>query len=298
MRMLRLIALAPLVVASMLLVLMLSALLPPLVGLPGFLAWVVLPALLAGGLLEGPVLRVVRGARRPDRSEQAVLAPVLARLAAARVLVPDLYIDPHPGSAEPAAVLGRASLVVSTGLVDAIYRVRLSPVEAAALVARAVGRHRARPHSCDLALGAWTAPCRGVLTVAGRVGAAASWFPLLRPAWQLRFIIAIVCVVQSVAGGRTIYGLIAGGFIALTYLVPAANRAIERRVEYAADTYLLDHGLGAVLAGLLRRRGCPVPLKRLHRLTSSTNPAADGSAPQRPTLRLVHGTSATSSDAR
>jgi Zn-dependent protease with chaperone function len=227
-----------------------------------------------------------------------VLAPVFAKLAMAQVSVTDLCIDHHSRSARPAAVLGRRSLIVSSELVEATYRGQVSPDEAAALIAHAVGRHRARPHRFELALCVWTAPCRGVMTMAGRVGATAAWFPLVRPAWRLRFVVAIICVVQSVAEGRTVYGLIAGGFIALTHLVPAANRAIERRVEYAADTYLLEHGLGAVLAGLLRRGDGPVPLERLHRLTTSTAPAPGVSVPQRSALQLLHGTSSAPSDAR
>jgi Zn-dependent protease with chaperone function len=272
MRLLRLTAVAPKVVASTLLTVMFMALLPPLVGLAGFLTSVVVLALLASGLLEEPTLRAFRGARRPGESERVVMAPVLAQLAAAGISVPDFYIDHSPRSAQPAAVLGRRSLIVSRGLVDATYRRQLSRHEAAALIAHAVGQHRARPHRYELALQVWTAPCLGVLVVADRVGAAAAWFPLVRPAWQLRFVIAIICVVQSAADGRTVYGLIAGVFIALTYLVPAADRAIERRVVYAADTYLLQQDLGAVLAGLLRRGGWPVPLERLHRLSHSPSP--------------------------
>jgi len=289
MRMLRLTAVAPKVLASTLLTVMFLALLPPLVGLVGFLISVVVLALVANGLLEEPTLRAFRGARRPGESERAVLAPVLARLAAAGIAVPDLYIDHNPRSAEPATVLGRRSLVVSRRLVEATYRRQLPGDEAAALIAHAVGRHHARPHRYELALQVWTAPCNALLAVAGRVGAAANWFPLVRLAWQLRFVTAIVCVVQSAVEGRTVYGLIAGAFIALTYLVPATNRAIQRRVEYTADSYLLEHGLAAVLADLLRRSDWPMSLERLHRLSTSTSPAAAGSAPQRPTLHLVHG---------
>ena len=295
MRMLRLTAVAPLVVASTLLTVMALALLPPFVGLVGYLIWLVGLSLLAGGLLEEPMLELVRTARAPGDSQQAVLAPVLVRLAAAEVPVTDLYIDHRSRLAQPAAVLGRRSLIVGSTLVEATSRGQLSRDEATALIAHAVGRHRARPHRCELALCAWTAPCRGILTVAGRVGATAAWFPLQLPAWRLRFVIAIVCGVQSVAETRTVYGLIAGGFIALTYLVPAAERTIERRVEYAADAYVVEHGLGAVLAGLLRRGGCPVPLERLHRLTTSTDPATDVLAAQRPAPQLLHGGSSTPS---
>jgi hypothetical protein len=293
MRVLRLTAVAPKVVASTLLTVMALALLPPLLGLAGFLIWVAVLALLACGLLEEPMLRAFRGARVPGESERAVLAPALSRLTAAGISVPDLYIDCNPRSAEPTAVLGRRSLTLSRGIVEATYRGQVSRDEAAALIAHAVGRHNARPHRYELALQVSTAPCSGLLGVAGRVGAAAAWLPLVRPAWQLRFVIAIICVVQSAAEGRTIYGLIAGAFIALTYLVPAANRAIQRRVEYTADSYLIEHGLGAVLAGLLRRGGWPVSLERLYRLSTSTSPAAAGPASQRPTLHLVHGATST-----
>lgn len=294
MRVLRLTAVAPKVLASTLLTVMFLALLPPLLGLAGFLISVVVLALLAGGLLEEPTLRAFRGARVPGESEQAVLAPVLARLAAAGISVPDLYIDHYPQSAEPATVLGRRSLIVSRRLVEATYRGQVSHDEAAALVAHAVGRHHARPYRYDLALQVWTAPCSGLLAVAGRVGATAAWFPLVRLAWQLRFVTAIICVVQSAAEGRIVYGLIAGVFIALTYVVPAATRAIERRVEYAADTFTIDHGLSPVLLGLLRRGGWPVPLERLHRLSTSTGPPADDSATRGPALHLVRGTTSAS----
>jgi len=296
MRMLRLTAVAPLVVVSMLLVVMALALLPPLVGLVGFLIWLVVLSLLACGLFEEPMLKLVQGARAPGDSQLAVLGPVLVKLAAAEISVADLYIDHHSRSAEPAAVLGRRSLMVSSKLVESMHRGQLSRDEATALIAHAIGRHRARPHRCELALCAWTAPCRGVLTVAGRVGATVAWFPLVRPAWRLRIVVAIVCVVQSVAAGRTVYGLIAGGFIALTYLVPAATRTIERRDEHSADAYVVEHGLGAVFAGLLRRGGFPVPLERWHRLTTSTDLSAEVSAAQQPALQLLRGGSFTPSE--
>jgi hypothetical protein len=119
MRMLRLTAVAPLVLASTLLMVMALALLPPLVGLAGFLIWVVVLALLAVGLLEEPILKAFSGAREPGKGERAVLAPAVARLAAAGISVPDLYIDRDHRSPRPAALLGRRSLIVSRWLVEA-----------------------------------------------------------------------------------------------------------------------------------------------------------------------------------
>lgn len=288
MRVLRLTAVTPAVLVSTVLAVVVLALLPPVVGLVGFLAYVVVLVALALGYLERPTVRVLGRARDPGEGELAVLAPLVARLGGMGIGVGDLYIARSQHSPPPAAVLGRSSVVVSRWLVEATYRGELSQDEAVTLFAHALGRRRARPQLCELALSAWTAPWRGVLAVARRVGGAFAWFPLVRPAWRLRFVVGIVCVVQSAAEGRTVSGLIAGAFIALTYLVPAVNRVIERRVEAAADVFVLELGLGPLFVGLLRRGGWAVPMERLQRLQ---RPPVDGNAVEssaaRPGLFLV-----------
>jgi hypothetical protein len=105
----------------------------------------------------------------------------------------------------------------------------------------------------------------------------------MRVAWTLRGVVGVICVVQSVAEGRTWPGLLGGAVIALTYLVPAAGRVIEARGEVAADQLVVELGLGGVLAGLLRRYGHPMTLERLQRLEAAAGP------PQRPRLHLVPG---------
>ena len=62
------------------------------------------------------------------------------------------------------------------------------------------------------------------------------------------------------------YGAIAGVFVALTYLVPAAGRARERHLDVEGDRLVIARGLGETLAGLLRRSGIPVRLERLQGL--------------------------------
>jgi hypothetical protein len=79
----------------------------------------------------------------------------------------------------------------------------------------------------------------------------------MRVAWTLRGVVGVICVVQSVAEGRTWPGLLGGAVVALTYLVPAAGRVIEARAEVATDQLVVELGLGGVLARLLRRYGHP-----------------------------------------
>ncbi|HEX6686048.1 MAG TPA: hypothetical protein VF062_24940 [Candidatus Limnocylindrales bacterium] len=93
-----------------------------------------------------------------------------------------------------------------------------------------------------------------------------------------------MAVVQSVMEGRAAAGVLAGLFVALTYLVPAASRAHERELEVVADRQLVARGLGQVLAGLLRRLQVPVSIERLQRLEHRP-PAQLGAVLQHPNQR-------------
>jgi hypothetical protein len=151
------------------------------------------------------------------------------------------------------------------------------------VLAHAVGRRRAIRPRLEAAVLAATTPWRMVVATFRGVGRAFAWLPIMRVAWTLRGVVGVICVVQSVAEGRTWPGLLGGAVIALTYLVPAAGRVIEARGEVAADQLVVELGLGGVLAGLLRRYGHPMTLERLQRLEVAAEP------PQRPRLHLVRG---------
>ena len=127
-----------------------------------------------------------------------------------------------------------------------------------------------------------TTPWRLMVEMLCGVGRAFDWLPFVRLAWTLRGVVGVICVVQSVAEGRAAPGGLGGVVIALTYLVPAAGRRIEHLIEAEADRFVLDLGLGAVLAGLLRRSGRPMTFERTQRLEAAPPPPL-------PRLRLVHG---------
>ncbi len=114
MRVLRMAETSPTVLVSTVLTVVLLALLPPVVGLVGFLACVVVLGALALGYLERPTVRVLGRARDPGEGELAVLAPLVARLGGMGIGVGDLYIARTQHSPPPAAVLGRSSFVVSS----------------------------------------------------------------------------------------------------------------------------------------------------------------------------------------
>jgi len=87
--------------------------------------------------------------------------------------------------------------------------------------------------------------------------------------------VATIAVVQSVAGHRAGSGVVIVVFIALTYLVPRWRRSWRQQVEAAADGFVVEHGLGNRLGGVL---GSPVDVAamqaRIDRIIGPTKRSA------------------------
>lgn len=284
MTVLRVVTLAPALLVSFVLTVVMCALLPPALGLMAFMAAGGVLVALAMGQLQQPAIAALTSSRPATEAEFRVMVPVLAELGGRGVDIATLFVRRVQRPSTPVAVaIGRRTVVVSPGLVDATYRGGVTGAEAAAALAHAVGRHRALRPRLELAVLAATTPWRLIVATFRGIGRAFAWLPFMRLAWTLRGIVGVICVVQSVAEGRAWAGLLGGVVIALTYLVPAAGRRIDLRTEAEADQFVLGLGLGPVLAGLLRRYGHPMTLERKQRLETAAE------QPQRPRLHLVHG---------
>ena len=283
MTVLRVVALAPALLASFVLTVVVCAPLPPALGLVTFMAAGGVLVALALGQLHGPAIAALTRSRPATETEVRVMAPVLAELSGRGVDVDAVFVRRVQSPSTPMALaIGRCAVVVSPGLVEATYRGGETGAEAAAALAHAVGRREAIRPRLELAVLAATAPARLVVGTFRGVARAFAWLPLVQLVWALRGVVGVICVVQSVVEDRAWTGLLAGAVIALTYLVPAAGRRIELHAEAEADQFVLSLGLGPVLAGLLRRHGHPVTLKRAQCLETAVE------QPQRPRLRLVH----------
>ena len=90
--------------------------------------------------------------------------------------------------------------------------------------------------------------------------------PLGPLAWRMRGVVALVCLVQSMAEGRTWTGVLGAAVIALTYLVPAGSRALEVRATAAGDAEVVAADLGGVLVEVLDRGGQRLSWERRQRL--------------------------------
>lgn len=288
MTVLRVVTLAPALLVSFVLTVVVGALLPPALGLVAFMAAGGVLVALAMGQLQQPAIAELTSSRPATEAEFRALAPVLAELGGRGVDVAAVFVRRVQGPSTPVAVaIGRRTVVISPGLVDATYRGGVTGAEAAGALAHAVGRHRAIRPRLELAVLAATTPWRLIVAAFRGIGRAFAWLPFMRLAWTLRGVVGVICVVQSVVEGRAWAGLLGGAVIALTYVVPVAGRRIDLRAEAEADQFVLGLGLGPVLAGLLRRYGHPMTLERMQRLENATDHAAE--QPQRPRLHLVHG---------
>jgi hypothetical protein len=284
MTVLRAVTLAPALLGSFVLTVVVCALLPPALGLAAFVVAGGVLVTLALGQLQEPAIAVLTRSRPATEAEFRVMAPVLAELGGRGVDVGALFVRRVQRPSTPVAVaIGRRAVVVSPGLVEATYCGGVTGAEAAAALAHAVGGHRALRPRLELAVLVATTPWRLVVATFRGVGRAFAWLPFMRLAWTLRGVVGVICVVQSVVEDRAWAGLLGGAVIALTYLVPAAGRRIELHAEAGADQFVLSLGLGPVLAGLLRRYGHPMTLERMQRLDTAVE------QPQRPRLHLVHG---------
>jgi hypothetical protein len=264
---LRVVTIGPALLGSAALTLIVIALLPPPVDAVLFLASCGMLTALTMGRLEGPAVKLLTRSREATEGEQRVLKPVLIGSGGLEVDVSTVYIRRTARPTTPtAAVLGRGSLVVPPEFVGAVYRGGATVEEAAAVIAHAVGTHRAARHRCEVAVLAATTPWRAVGAVLRAVGHACARPPLVRAAWTLRGVVGVICIVRSVGEGRAVAGLLAGAVIALTYLMPAATRALRQRLDVAGDFFVVERGLGGALAGLLRRRGFPAAIERCQRL--------------------------------
>ncbi len=284
MTVLRVVTLAPALLVSFVLTVVVCALLPPALGLIAFLAAAGVLVALALGQFEVPATAALTRSRPATAAELQVMGPVLAELGVRGVDVGTLFVRRRqsPGTLVAAAIADGA-VMVSPGLFNATYRGGVTAAEAAAAIAHAVGRRRAIRPRLELAVLAATTPWRLVGASFRGVARAFAWLPFMRLAWTLRGVVGVICIVQSVVEGRAAPGILGGAVIALTYLVPAASRRIEAGAEAAADQLVVPLGLGSVLAGLLRRHGHPMTLERLQRLETAVE------QPARRRLHLVHG---------
>jgi hypothetical protein len=185
------------VVASVLLVLVFTAVTPFGLGSVVLLGMIVGVGLVAGGVGEGPAVHLASRANAPTRGDRQVLATV-PDLDQRRAMV----CRSAASTAAPVVMMGR-STIVSAALIEALGSGRVSTQDVTALVVHARAYHQlAAPRRGEVALAVAERPARMVVGVCRGVGRVFAGVPLSSLAWRWRGMVGAVCLVQSVAEGR------------------------------------------------------------------------------------------------
>jgi len=269
---------SPGLVVSTVLTCMVGALLPPLPGLALFAGGLALAAVLCAGGLEQPAVRLLGRARVLSEVEAAALAPAIAPLCQKGLGPPVVELYTRDGEVGiSAGAAGRRSVVVSAGFLQAAQLGQLPADQAAGVIAAAVGRIRLGQTRFDVAVEFWTIPWQLLRAVCLGIAKTVGCLPLTQFAWQIRFVVAAVAVVQSVADGRIAAGVVVVVFIALTYQGPRWQRQWDVHSQDDSDRFVAE--LGDALGRFLRR--CPPEPRTLERIHRLTGPVV------RPSLALV-----------
>src|SRR5665647_2517144 len=182
---------SPGLVVSTVLTCMVGALLPPLPGLTLFAGGLALTAVLCAGGLERPAVRLLGRARGLSEAETAALAPAIALLCQKGIGPPVVELYARDGEVGiSAGAAGRRSVVVSSGLLQAVQLGQLPADQAAGVIAAAVGRIRLGQTSFDVAVEFWTTPWQLVSAVCVAIAKTVGLLPLTKFAWRIRFVVA------------------------------------------------------------------------------------------------------------
>lgn len=215
----------PDVLISSLLWLVIVAALPVTVGFAVTAVGVALVALLAAGLGEDAVVRVLYRARRATPAEAPRLR-VAWRIANHRLDADGvrLRIVTHGG---PVATAGRHHILLRRDVVAASCTNEISAHQVAALIAQGLGRLRHGHPRYDLLWTVWTIPWDLVRGLAHAIGRRLAWIPLVQFAWRTRFVVGTIAVVLEAQAGRWPSPVVIAGFITLSYLMPSLATAWE-----------------------------------------------------------------------
>jgi len=203
---------------------------------------------------EGAAVRVVLGARRLRPSERDELAAVLTLLCRAGLGPPLVDLRVAQSRAIAAIGVGRRTVVVSTGLIEAVALGELPARQAAAVLAHAAVLVRDGLTRADLLIGCVAAPWRALQALVHGICGVGRQFPAARVAWRLRVVVVTIAVVQTVQAGHVGIAVTTAAIGALSYALPVWERQWRDLLVRAGDAGVLRAGLGDGLVAFLRTR--------------------------------------------
>lgn len=229
---------------------------------------------LAGGGGEGVAARVAMRSRSLAVEEASSLRNVLVLLCREGLGSPVVDLRVRPGAAEVSAGgLGRRTVVLSAGLIEAVRCGGLPADQAAAVIGHAVLRVKAGCHRQDALLWLWLLPLRPLQLVWAALAVIGSRLPGVRLLWKTRAVVFCVAIANFLEVGEPGFAVLIAILAATSYLLPVARGRWENAVAEIGDRGLAMGGFGAALVALLRR--CPQTPQTRARLLRLTGASVD-----------------------
>jgi Zn-dependent protease with chaperone function len=268
-------AVTPGVVISTAVTCMVGAVLPAPVALLVFVGGLLAAGVLAVGAAEEAAARILVFSRPVSPAEVDSLAGTLTLLCRAGLGPPVVQLRVRAGEkAIAAGGFGRHTVVLSSGLLEAIEDGSLPDEQAAAVIAHAAGLVRGALVRQDPVFAFWTLPWQLLRAVCQAISSAGARLPLTSLAWRLRIVVIGIAVVQCLAQYQLGLAVTIGCIGVVSYAMPVWERRWQTMLTDRGDDAVDGAGLGPALALFLRR--CPRTVsvrRRLHRLESGTRPA-------------------------
>ena len=267
-------AVTPGVLISTVLTCMIGAVLPAPAALVLFIGGLLVAVVLSAGAAEASAARLLVFSRPANSLELGCLAGVLTLLGRVGLGPPVVRLRVRAGEkAIAAGGFGRHTVVISTGLVEAVEDGRLPQEQAAAVIAHAAGLVRGGLVDQDPILAFWTLPWQLLRVVCQVVASAGRRVPLTSLAWRLRGVVIGVAVVQGLQQRQPWLAVTIGCIGAVSYAMPVWERRWQTLLTDRGDQAVDAAGLGPALGLFLRR--CPRTVSvrwRLQRLESGAPP--------------------------
>lgn len=180
-------AVAPALVVSTVMTATVGSVLPPPAGLALFVGGLLVAALLLFGRLESVAARLLLVSRPARPQELDDLAPALTLLCRAGLGPPVIDLRVRVGEAAVAAGgMGRRTVVVSRGLLEAVVDGALPQEQAAAVIGHAAALMRAGWVRSDAGITFWSLPWQMLHAVALTMARVGRRVPLTAVVWRLR----------------------------------------------------------------------------------------------------------------
>lgn len=280
--MLKAVAVTPGLLVSTVITLMVGGLLPHPAGLVLFTGGLTMAVVFLTRWGEAAAATLLWFSRPARAIELELLTGALTRLCRAGLGPPVVRLRVAIGQPVIAARgLGRGTVIISTGLLDALEDGSLPQDQAAAVIAHAAGLTTRGHVRHDPLIEFWSLPWNLLTLFVDAAAAVGRQLPGTSLAWRLRVVVVTIAVVHAVQEHQPWLAVTIAGIGTASYAIPWSQHRWRQELDDLGDAAVCHAGLAPAMAAFLRRcPRTPATRRRLHHLQPPTRTT--------PHLGLVH----------